>query len=167
MRPLILLAALVLVCDSAKGQARLDYAVISSGAAAISGPGYRLVATAGDPLAGIAAGLRSGFWFGGPMTVTSAEPEAGGLPDRFELHQAYPNPFNPAAVIRYDMPAAAHVRLAVYDLLGREVALLVDERRPPGRHAASFGGHALASGLYVYVIEMGDFRASRKMLLVK
>ena len=108
---------------------------------------------------------------------------AGGreiIPLAFSLEQNFPNPFNPTTVVRYHLPAgqaglpvASSVRLTVYDLLGREVAVLVDGREPAGIHTVRFDGSSLASGIYVYRLEIlsthgnGGFVASRKMLLIR
>ncbi|MFB3133087.1 MAG: T9SS type A sorting domain-containing protein, partial [Rhodothermales bacterium] len=92
-------------------------------------------------------------------------PEAA--PASFALHANYPNPFNPSTQMAFDVAAPSRVRLTVYDLLGRAVATLVDGAMPAGRHQAVFDAAGLPSGLYLYRIEMGDFRAARTMLLVK
>lgn len=89
------------------------------------------------------------------------------VPDVYSLDQNYPNPFNPLTTISFGLPEDAFVRLAVYDLLGRQVALLVNGQRKAGLHEASFNAANLASGLYVYRIEAGDFSAVRKMVLMK
>ncbi len=89
------------------------------------------------------------------------------LPERFDLHANYPNPFNPATTIRYDLPEASEVSLAVYNILGQKVAELVNGRREAGRHAVSFDASHLASGMYVYVLKAGSFSKVQKMMLLK
>lgn len=96
-----------------------------------------------------------------------AELAAGELPKEFALGQNYPNPFNPTTQIEFALPEASHVRLMVYDMLGREVRRLVDGDLPAGVHQATFDGYGLASGMYFYSIEAGAFRQVRQMLLVK
>jgi hypothetical protein len=88
-------------------------------------------------------------------------------PDAFALHANYPNPFNPATTIGYDLPEAARVRLSVYDLFGREIVRLVDAMRPAGRHDVVFRGDHLASGTYLYRITAGAWTATRQLVLVK
>jgi len=90
-------------------------------------------------------------------TATTGVGEEDGTPSSFVLSQNYPNPFNGETRIQFQMPAAGRVRLAVYDLLGREIAVLVDEVRLPGSYGVSFdasragpGGTGLASGVYIY-----------------
>ena len=90
-----------------------------------------------------------------------------GNPTAFALEAAYPNPFNPTATITYALPVAAQVRLALYDLSGREVAVLVDGWRAVGRHEVIFDGSQLSSGVYNYWLMAGDFRAGGKLVLMK
>lgn len=88
-------------------------------------------------------------------------------PVEFSLAQNYPNPFNPSTVIRYGLPQASDVRLEVFNALGQRVALLIDQKQAAGLHEAMFDGKALSSGAYVYTIQAGQFRATKKLLLVK
>jgi len=89
------------------------------------------------------------------------------IPDEFALHQAYPNPFNAETIIRYDVKDNTHVVLQVFDILGRPVAVLVNEEHTPGRYEAVFNAGRLASGVYLYRIEMGEFQKVKSMLLIK
>ncbi|MFO8028834.1 MAG: T9SS type A sorting domain-containing protein [Cyclonatronaceae bacterium] len=89
------------------------------------------------------------------------------LPQRFALEQNYPNPFNPTTQIRYDVPNQSHVRIMIYDVLGRQVQMLVNEEMSPGRHNVDFDATQLASGVYIYRMEAGPFVQTRKMMLVK
>ena len=89
------------------------------------------------------------------------------LPFKFVLSQNYPNPFNPSTTIKFALPNASMVKLAVYDILGREVTVILNEFRQAGKYEANFNASALASGVYFYRIEAGDFREVKKMLLVK
>ncbi len=92
-------------------------------------------------------------------------PEA--VPSAFVLGQNYPNPFNPRTRIPYELPAAGHLRLSVYDLLGRELARLVDEQREPGRYAAEWDAGLFGSGVYVCRMEAGGLVRTTKLLLIK
>ncbi len=85
----------------------------------------------------------------------------------FELKQNYPNPFNPSTTIEYALPAQSKVRLNVYDILGNEVAQLVNEVKSAGVHSVVFDGSALASGLYFYTLDNGSAPLIGKMMLVK
>ncbi|RMH62204.1 MAG: T9SS C-terminal target domain-containing protein [Bacteroidetes bacterium] len=114
-----------------------------------------------DP-AGHLVGIDTGEDTG--VAIDTGSPD---LPDRFALHANYPNPFNPRTTIRYDVREAVHVRLTVYDLMGRQVATLVDGPQAPGRRQVTFEAGRLASGVYFYRIEMGRFEAVRSMTLLR
>ena len=94
-------------------------------------------------------------------------PSTTELPAVYALSQNYPNPFNSTTVVNLQLPVASHVRLAVYDLLGREVSVLVEENLPAGVHRVYFEGKDLASGVYVYRLRTGSYSASRRMILMK
>jgi len=91
---------------------------------------------------------------------------AVGVPKAFALHGAYPNPARATATIPFDVPRMAHVRMAVYDVLGRRAALVVDAEYAPGRHTAQLNTGRLSGGVYFYRIRMGDFQATRKLVVV-
>ncbi|MBK6914488.1 MAG: T9SS type A sorting domain-containing protein [Ignavibacteriales bacterium] len=88
-------------------------------------------------------------------------------PTEFTLEQNYPNPFNPSTVISYSLPQKEFVTIKVIDILGREVAILVNEVKPAGKFEVEFDASSLASGVYVYQIKAGSFTTSKKMLLTK
>ena len=98
--------------------------------------------------------------------ITSVE-EHGVRPQEFSLTQNYPNPFNPATRITYSLQSTGQVRLAVYDLLGREVAVLVDRVQGAGSHTQLFSGAGLPSGLYFYRLQTAAGTITRKMALTK
>jgi hypothetical protein len=89
------------------------------------------------------------------------------LPSVYSLSQNYPNPFNPTTKISFALPKAGNVRIVVYDLLGREIAVLVNEFKTTGNHSVDFDASNLASGVYLYRMESGTFTDSKKMLLIK
>lgn len=93
--------------------------------------------------------------------------ELGGLPSSFALMQNYPNPFNPTTNIEFHLPQKSHVTLKVFDVLGREVAQLVDEEMTSGKYRATFDGMSLPSGAYFYNIQAGGFSATKRLMLVK
>ncbi len=93
--------------------------------------------------------------------------ETVGIPSTFALHQNYPNPFNPSTTISYDLPVRARVKLVIYNLLGQEVATLVNGEQEPGRYNVKFDASGLPSGIYFYRLEAGKFVDVKKMILVK
>ncbi|HEY3296654.1 MAG TPA: T9SS type A sorting domain-containing protein [bacterium] len=105
-----------------------------------------------------------------PRTVIRLDADArqGGLiPERFYLAQNYPNPFNPATGLEFGVARSGHVSLKVFDLLGREVAVLVNGQRSPGVYRAEFDGSKLPSGLYLYTLRTPEGTQTRKMMLLK
>ena len=90
-----------------------------------------------------------------------------GLPTTYELAQNYPNPFNPSTTIKYQLPKDGIVTLKVYDILGSEVATLVNEQKTAGRYEVSFNASQLASGVYIFRLKSGEYVSSKKMMLLK
>ncbi|MFH1197550.1 MAG: Ser-Thr-rich GPI-anchored membrane family protein [bacterium] len=87
--------------------------------------------------------------------------------EKFELSQNYPNPFNPETVISYQLPVISNVQLKVYDILGNEVATLVNKTQEPGVYEVEFDGSSFASGVYFYQIKAGNFIETKKMILLE
>ncbi len=108
-----------------------------------------------------------------PLVVVGVE-NTPGLPQSMNLDQNYPNPFNPTTTIRYEIAGnggqgsgTSNVRLALYDLIGREVALLVNEQKAPGSYEVRLDGAGLASGVYLYRLTAGGYVATRKLVLMR
>ena len=100
----------------------------------------------------------------GGVTFIDNEPTQ---PTDFILSQNYPNPFNPSTVISYQLPVSSDVTINVYDILGNEIATLVDEYKPAGRYEAEFNASSLPSGVYFYQLKTSEFVQTRKMILMK
>ncbi len=105
------------------------------------------------------------WWHLTPVSVEG--PGEPVIPDEFTLNQNYPNPFNPATTIRFDLPQSGNVVLSVFNLLGQEVATLVNARMNAGKHVVSFDASRLTSGVYFYTLSSGNFVATKKMILMK
>ncbi|MCX6132820.1 MAG: T9SS type A sorting domain-containing protein [Ignavibacteriales bacterium] len=101
-----------------------------------------------------------------PSTTTEVR-YGSTVPGQFSLDQNYPNPFNPSTAISYQLSAQCFVTLKVFDLLGREVAMLVDGRFAAGSYRTMFDASRLSSGVYLYQLRAGDFVQTRKMVLMK
>jgi hypothetical protein len=102
-----------------------------------------------------------------PNCLTGINDPVNETPSVYSLAQNYPNPFNPSTAIKFTMPKAGLVKLVVFDLLGREVATLLNENVTAGTHSVTFDASMYASGVYFYRIETGSFTDTKKMLLVK
>jgi len=89
------------------------------------------------------------------------------IPKVFALNQNYPNPFNPSTTIRFSLPKSESVTLKVYNILGEEIRTVVNSRLEAGDYTWAFDGSNLASGIYYYRIEAGEFQDVRKMVLIK
>jgi hypothetical protein len=88
-------------------------------------------------------------------------------PDEFWLSQNHPNPFNPSTNIRYEVPRESHVTLRIHNVLGQEVAALVNELRQPGRYQVQWNAENFSSGVYFYRLQAGDFVQTKKLMVVK
>ena len=104
-------------------------------------------------------------WIGNQWTTGVQREEA--VPGKFELSQNYPNPFNPTTLISYQLPVASNVRLVVYDIIGREVAVLVNERKATGSYEVKFDASGLATGVYIYRMQAGMYVQTKKLLLLR
>jgi hypothetical protein len=99
--------------------------------------------------------------------ITSVEPVTSELPHEFSLEQNYPNPFNPSTNIKYQIPNTNRVMLNVFDVLGREVATLVNEVKQPGMYSVQWDASRQASGVYFYRLDAGGFTNVKKLVLLK
>ncbi len=115
----------------------------------------------------LVVGTTSGYMYKNTSALTAVKDTKTTLPKKYELMQNYPNPFNPATSIQFSIPRNGHVSLAVYDILGRVVANLVNEVKQPGSYTVSFNASHFASGMYFYRLEAGDYTSVKKMILIK
>ena len=95
-----------------------------------------------------------------------------GLPEDFAIHQNYPNPFNPATTLRYDIPESGTVSILIYDMMGRIVKTLVNSSQTTGYKSVQWNAtndrnEPVSAGLYLYTIQAGEFRQTKKMVLLK
>ena len=111
------------------------------------------------------AGLWEGEIWG--ISSTTVDPTNNGLPNEFSLHQNYPNPFNPSTTISYSIQSSSFVTLKVYDVLGNELAKLVNAQKPKGSYEITFDAGNLPSGIYFYTLKAGSFVKTKKMILLK
>jgi flagellar hook assembly protein FlgD len=105
------------------------------------------------------------------MTVMGVSPNDV-VPETFTLYPAYPNPFNPVTTIRYDLPENALVNIIIYDIMGRSIRSLVNSQQTAGYrsiqwNATNDAGSPVSAGIYLYMIQAGEFRQTKKMVLLK
>ncbi len=124
-------------------------------------------ALAADSVNLYAGTIGGGVWRRSLSGMTSVPQLANGTPVRFALAQNYPNPFNPTTVIRFELPEVTQVRLTVCDVLGREVQTIVHETKQSGRYEVTFNARNLASGVYFYQLQTGDFVTTKRMMVLK
>jgi hypothetical protein len=105
---------------------------------------------------------------------TSSEPNGNIVPENYKLEQNFPNPFNPSTSIKYSVPVNADVVIKIYDITGREVSTLVNAAKQAGTYEVNFDASHLASGVYLYRIDVQDisgktnvFTSTKKMILIK
>jgi Secretion system C-terminal sorting domain/The GLUG motif len=115
----------------------------------------------------IDSGINNGYPYLASGIATSVKGVTGVTPKTFTLLQNYPNPFNPSTQISYQVPSNSRVSLKVFDLLGREVAALVNEVKPAGTYTATFNADKIPSGVYFYQLSAGNFLQTKKILLMK
>jgi hypothetical protein len=89
------------------------------------------------------------------------------IPQKYRLEQNYPNPFNPSTTIRYGLPSRSHITLTVVNTLGQQVATLIQGEQEAGYHEIKFDASGLASGVYMYRLQAGDFVQSLKLTLLR
>ncbi|MBK8982811.1 MAG: T9SS type A sorting domain-containing protein, partial [Ignavibacteria bacterium] len=105
---------------------------------------------------------------GGPNTIVGINNISAEVPDKYSLSQNYPNPFNPVTKIKFDIAGGAqNVKLIVYDAIGREVAVLINQSMNAGSYESEFRGENFASGIYFFRLTAGDFNEIKKMTLLK
>lgn len=85
----------------------------------------------------------------------------------YNLEQNYPNPFNPTTKINFSIPKSGHISLIVYDILGKEINVLVNQSLTPGEYETDFDSNGISSGIYYYILKTDDYRSVKKMMLLK
>jgi hypothetical protein len=102
-----------------------------------------------------------------PNMVVGAQNKSGNLPKEYRLFDNYPNPFNPSTTIKFSIPEKGFVKLAVYDVMGREISTPVNSEMNAGTHEVNFNANGLASGMYFYKLTVNSFTDTKKMILIK
>jgi Secretion system C-terminal sorting domain len=109
--------------------------------------------------------VNGGVWRRPLSDISEVNDES--IPIKYQLDQNYPNPFNPSTKISWQSPAGSWQTLKIYDVLGNEVATLVDEYKPAGSYEVEWNASGLPSGVYFYQLKSGEFVSTKKMILLK
>jgi len=114
------------------------------------------------------AGTGDGVWRR-PLSeiITGIEYQIDGTPSQFELEQNYPNPFNPSTTIKYSIPTSEFVTLKIFDVLGNEIATLVNENKSAGSYEINFNASNLSSGIYLYTLQAESYTQTKKLILLR
>ncbi len=173
---LLLFVSLFLISSQVQA---VDYTLLNgvfgNGGGVISGSGYIVDGTVGQPCVGVVSNgsyqIMSGIGhdiYGVLWTDVLDNYDWGStLPPSFSLSQNYPNPFNPTTTIAFTLPRQSSVRMTLYNILGQKVATLVDGELSAGKHEVTLNGDGLSSGVYYYRIEAEDFVKTKKLVLLK
>jgi outer membrane protein assembly factor BamB len=159
----------LVVLDGATGGVYFEYVFGTS----IAYRGDRVAAINsidGNSTKEMVAGSRDGriiCFSGGPGILVGVKPVTQNIPSGYKLYQNYPNPFNPETNISFDLPRSSHVKLRIFDAIGRELSVLADENMNPGNHIVSWDASKYSSGVYFYEIQADGFRNIKKMILIK
>ncbi|MDR3667667.1 MAG: T9SS type A sorting domain-containing protein [Ignavibacteriaceae bacterium] len=108
-----------------------------------------------------------GIVYGDTTTITGITDKYPAIPDKYSLSQNYPNPFNPATTINYSIQKAGQVKLTIYNAIGSKVAIILNEFKQPGNYSVKYNASNLASGIYLYRLESGNYSAVKKFILLK
>jgi hypothetical protein len=178
----ILICIFIIYSLNTEAQYLVGQSAFGNGGSSISGSEYGITGTLGQSVTGITTGLSnneySGFWYQENSIPTGVEKNLqNDLSKEYNLAQNYPNPFNPSTIITYSVPKTCLVTLKVYNILGKEVATLVNGQKTAGNYSVQFsakggsapGGNAgnLASGIYFYRMQSGNFVQTKKLILLK
>jgi hypothetical protein len=169
--------SIIILLAFSKGIAQnetIQWSVISSGGTITISQNDAIEGIAGQPIVDKTSAVNdeilTGFFANPdaqPTNVTSADEIKPVVINDYRLLQNFPNPFNPSTKISWELPAGSQATLEVYDMLGREVATLVNEFKPAGKYETEFNADALPSGVYFYQLRTGDYTSVKKMILLK
>ena len=169
---LLVLVFSLITQQKTAAQAKVSQSVFGNGGASTSNGSNRIVGTVGQTVIGPSSNAsnisNAGFWYQFVDLITSVEQIPNdGLPKEFRLQQNYPNPFNPTTTIQFAVPKTSNVTIKIYDVIGRQVATLIDDEYQPGQYKVVFEAGQLATGMYIYRIQAGDFLETKKLMLLK
>jgi hypothetical protein len=113
------------------------------------------------------AGDENGTIYMKRETITTTAESIEPLPEKFSMSQNFPNPFNPATTIKFSIPVSGYYKLRIYNIIGEQVAQLINRKMEPGHHEIRFDARHLSSGVYLYSLVGKNINITRKMILMK
>ena len=162
---------IILAFPSFAQNSQVNWSAFSSGFGVSNSVNSVTMSSAGQSFAGTSTNgnskVISGFLAYTSIIITDVSDEQEIIPTVYKLNQNYPNPFNPSTVISWQLPVSGQVSLKIYDILGNEVATLVNENKEAGYYEVQFDGSQLASGMYIYRLTAGNYISTKKMLMIK
>lgn len=160
---------LLLITYPLRAQYQIAVEVVSSGGEKQSNAAYRIVGTltqtSTENLSNTPYQIQTGFWYVYPALTPVEDEEM--MPVKYSLEQNYPNPFNPTTVIKFSIPEKVRVLIKIYDILGREVAVLNNSEMDRGWHKIEFNAQGYSSGIYICRMIAGNYISTKKMLMIK
>lgn len=149
----------------------LPFSVISSGGQNSLNESFIMNGTVGKAFIGKSVSVNnhqySGFWYVYKADIGTPVENEETFPTEFKLQQNYPNPFNPSTMIKFSVPERSNVLIKIYDILGGEVATIVNEEIEAGWYTRVFNATGYSTGVYIYRMQAGNYTQTRKMLLIK
>jgi len=152
-------------------QYQISNSVVGGGGNTTANANYNFNSTVGEPFIGKSNNTvnqqAAGFWYVyQQQTITDVEDDET-IPTEFKLEQNYPNPFNPSTKIKFAVPERSNVLIKIYDILGSEVATLVNKEMEVGRYDVEFNAGGYSSGIYLFRMEAGNYVNTKKMILLR
>jgi len=161
----------LLFVTTALPQYQITNNLIGSGGNVVSNSNNNIVSTVGEAFIGKTSNTvyqnQIGFWYAYQQTTITDIEEEETIPTVFKLEQNYPNPFNPSTKIKFAVPEKSNVLIKVYDILGSEVATLVNKEMDAGWYENNFNAVGLSSGVYLFRMEAGSYVSTKKMILLR
>ena len=161
----------LLILNGAQAHISVRQSMFGNGGIIVADSSHQFYCTVGLPFNGLteddSSRISTGFWFVSKELVTAIEADVKTIPQSFCLEQNYPNPFNPTTTIRFALPEQSFVRLSLYNVLGNEITVLVDDDMAPGEYDIVLDARNLSSGVYFYRIQTEGFIRTKKLMVLK
>jgi hypothetical protein len=167
----ILVITTLLFVDTGLTQYLISNSTIISAGQKINGSNYTISNSIGEPIIGKSTTITNqsfaGFWYVYNADLLTDVGKEEMIPTVFKLEQNFPNPFNPSTIIKFAVPERSIVLIRIYDILGSEIITLVNEEMEAGWYQKNFNAQSLASGVYLFRMEAGNYVNTKKMVLLR